>query len=193
MEQEEFLWKLLRDREKRVYRQQALTELYQASLLCLRVNCPGGQKNTEETRWISALLDQRVREELGESILYREAETTAEGPVVLYCLGVEATEVKLASIEIEETHPLGRLVDLDVYDQHGRALHRRDFGSNARKCFLCSRDAKICAREENHSQKELLDYMREKLRRYLEARREEESLENHHTSIGAGYTKTASQ
>ncbi|MCJ7837536.1 citrate lyase holo-[acyl-carrier protein] synthase [Cuneatibacter sp. NSJ-177] len=169
MSQDFTLLGLLNAREERVARQEELTRRYMASLLCLRVNCPGAKKDTPQTRAVVRTLNERILREFGGSILHRESMVTEEGPVVLYCMGTEATEIKIASMEIEDHHPLGRFVDLDVYDHHCRALSRRDFGRRPRRCYLCERDAKLCAREGGHSQEELIRYMNQQIEAYLDA------------------------
>ena len=50
-----------------------------------------------------------------------------------------------------------------------RALSRRDFGRRPRRCYLCERDAKLCAREGGHSQEELIRYMNQQIEAYLDA------------------------
>lgn len=169
MSQEFTLWGLLNAREKRVARQEELIRRYMASLLCLRANCPGTKKDTPQTRAVVRTLHEKILWEFGGSILHREEAVTEEGPVVLYCMGAEATEIKIASMEMEDRHPLGRFADLDVYDHHGRALSRRDFGRRPRLCYLCRKDAKLCAREGGHPQEELIRYMNEQIDGYRNA------------------------
>lgn len=63
--------------------------------------------------------------------------------------------VKKMMVHIEETHPLGRLFDIDVYDAEGRGIGRDFIGVPSRKCFLCGKEAKICGRSRSHKTGEL--------------------------------------
>ena len=44
-------------------------------------------------------------------------------------------------VKIEETHPYGRLVDLDVLwgNEELKSLHRGDLGLPPRRCFICQK------------------------------------------------------
>ena len=64
--------------------------------------------------------------------------------------------VKLLAVEFEDHDHLGRLFDVDVlHAGNQRALSRSDFQMPVRKCLLCDRDAKDCARSRRHSVLEL--------------------------------------
>ena len=78
MSQDFTLLGLLNAREERVARQEELTRRYMASLLCLRVNCPGEKKDTPQTRAVVRTLNERILREFGGSILHREAMVTEE-------------------------------------------------------------------------------------------------------------------
>lgn len=69
---------------------------------------------------------------------------------VCLVLGAEPPELKRAAVQLEETHPLGRLFDVDVLGRDGMALSRQAVGAAARKCLLCGGDAKACGRSRAH-------------------------------------------
>ena len=56
---------------------------------------------------------------------------------------------------IEESHFLGRIFDIDVYDGEGGQVSRSSLNLAERKCLLCGNDARICARSRVHSADEL--------------------------------------
>ena len=64
---------------------------------------------------------------------------------------------------IEETHPLGRLFDIDVLDTTGTKLSRKIY----RKCFLCGCQAQECASSRKHSVSELQAYIAKEINNYL--------------------------
>ncbi|MDX9800181.1 MAG: citrate lyase holo-[acyl-carrier protein] synthase [Spirochaetia bacterium] len=73
--------------------------------------------------------------------------------------GADSAAIKMITAEIEETHPLGRFFDIDVFEKPHNKISS---GRGLRKCFLCGRDAFICARSAAHPVEELLETIREK-------------------------------
>ena len=70
---------------------------------------------------------------------------------------------KILTTEIEETHPIGRLFDIDVIDTDGQKLSRPSY----RKCIICGCQAQECARTRKHTVEE----MQAKIEEMLEKRR----------------------
>lgn len=70
-----------------------------------------------------------------------------------------AHDLKLATIELEHSHPLGRLWDIDVLTPEGEILSRRHFALPARRCLLCGQSAAECARGKTHALSGLLSQM----------------------------------
>jgi holo-ACP synthase len=65
-------------------------------------------------------------------------------------------KVKRVSIGFEDDFVLGRLFDADVMRQGSeRQLSRTDLGMAARRCMVCGKPAKECARDQTHSAEEL--------------------------------------
>ena len=83
-----------------------------------------------------------------------------DGP---YYIGIiadsDSTVIKRKTIEIEEQHPLGRLIDLDVYDSSG-PVSRSDLGFSPRTCFLCGDIAFHCIKSHKHPEVEIKDYVK---------------------------------
>jgi len=63
--------------------------------------------------------------------------------------------VKKITIHVEETPPLGRLFDIDVYDKAGNGIGRAELGYPVRRCLICEKDAKLCGRSRSHTVEEL--------------------------------------
>ena len=61
----------------------------------------------------------------------------------------DAVSVKRAAVETENGTPAGRVLDIDVITENG-AISRISAGFPERRCLLCGRNAKICARLESH-------------------------------------------
>jgi holo-ACP synthase len=69
-----------------------------------------------------------------------------------------ANNVKQACIAIEDSKPVARLLDLDIYDVKGRRLSRSMFGEPLRTCLLCDQPAVDCIRLHRHSLDKVTDH-----------------------------------
>ncbi len=67
---------------------------------------------------------------------------------------VRPETVKEEALSLEEKAPWGAVLDVDVL-LPGGALSRSVLGLPPRRCFLCDRPAKECARTGRHEQKEI--------------------------------------
>ena len=84
------------------------------------------------------------------------ADVGPTGPAALYAVEADPDELKRALIDLETTHPMGRLWDLDVTDPRLGALSRRSLSLPVRRCLLCDEPAHACARSRAHPLAELL-------------------------------------
>ena len=143
-------------RDARVAHQARLLGEYPGkSLLCLTVMLPGPVKRSHVSLKIAAAAVEAVRgafspvfEEL------RDLETGYEG---YFIVESDPLEVKKRAVELEETHPLGRLFDLDVIVDGPRPMGREELGLPSRTCIICGRPVRECMRERAHTTEELLD------------------------------------
>ncbi|MDY5959933.1 MAG: citrate lyase holo-[acyl-carrier protein] synthase, partial [Lactobacillus amylovorus] len=66
------------------------------------------------------------------------------------------------TIYFEDHAELVVLFYADVLEKYkNAAISRRDLGPSPRKCFICDRPAKECARSRRHSVAEMQDYISE--------------------------------
>lgn len=79
---------------------------------------------------------------------------------------VKAGEIKKAALSLEETPRWGAILDVDVHVPQG-ALSRTSLGLPPRRCLLCGRPAKECARAGRHEMEELRDAFEEYLQKGL--------------------------
>ena len=73
------------------------------------------------------------------------------GDELLLAIDCPAEKIKNLTTEIEETHPIGRLFDMDVIDTDGQKLSRPSY----RKCIICGCQAQECARTRKHTVEEM--------------------------------------
>ena len=188
------LEQLLQSRDNRAQHQRDLLESHPGKcLLCLTVQLPGSIKRNEDSLKIAEAGVQAVRqafEPLYEEL--RDLETGYEG---YFLVADDALDAKRRTCQIEDTHPLGRLMDIDVLTvipgigeiifrdgtrktnfpeaianpTHADAgpISREAIGLPQRRCLLCDRPARECMRARTHSVPELLDKIHEMLNSYF--------------------------
>ncbi len=150
---------ILEAREERVNLQEALLKTHGKALLTHRVNTPGEKKDTPVAHGIFEALESELIKQLSGHIVVERMLVSAEGPVMLRIVNLPPAILKELAIAIEQEHPLGRFVDLDVYNPAGESLSRTALGFEARSCFVCSAPAHACARSQRHPLDELLAVM----------------------------------
>jgi holo-ACP synthase/triphosphoribosyl-dephospho-CoA synthase len=90
----------------------------------------------------------------------------AGGCVGFILAHAEPETLKQLSRFIEDTHPMGRLFDIDVLRQDRRKISRRDTGEANRPCLICGGDAFVCGRSRAHSVGELQNAAVSSMRRF---------------------------
>lgn len=133
-------------------------------VLVARVNMPGMRKNTPESRVVLNTMTT-----LAEGLFdaqFKARVPSADGDYHIFVLKEDASKIKRVMIYLEKTHPLGRLMDLDVYVK-GKGFSRSALGMKQRRCFLCDKDAALCAREKTHSLKEMNAHIVSKVHGFL--------------------------
>jgi holo-ACP synthase CitX len=143
----------LKNKEWRVDRLSDLSEQFPTcTLVSVKLNIPGPIKNNPDIQQIFLSIWPDLTKNSQKQKLFIERKTGPEG--FLVC-AAKADKVKQEMIQLEEKQPLGRLFDLDVYDESGRQFSRSDLEQPVRKCFVCASPAKECARSQRHSKEEI--------------------------------------
>lgn len=145
---------MLEARENRVTRQRELLAEYRLPLVSFTMNIAGPVKNSPSIRrgfrlGKELLFGQLAR--IGAPVRFSEevdADTGCEG---YYLVDTAPDLLKAITCDIEDHTPLGRLFDLDVLTPDGVKLDR----GAPRRCLICGRPAKECARSRAHTVAEL--------------------------------------
>lgn len=189
---------LLASRDARhATQQKLLAEHSGKTLVCLTVVMPGSVKRNQQslTAAHAAVEAMRkafaVKENKGLSTL-APLETLApiETPVPIETpapalleldleTGYEAylitpmplLEAKRIAVNIEDTHPLGRLFDIDIINADGVPVSRDAIGEKPRRCLVCDHEARYCMRMRWHTQEEIWAKINEMVDSYVEARK----------------------
>ena len=88
----------------------------------------------------------------GGRLIERDLETGYEAYLIT---PLPLLEAKRIAVQIEDTHPLGRLFDIDIIDKDGVPVSRDRVGSRPRRCLVCDREARYCMRMRWHTQEEI--------------------------------------
>jgi len=159
---------LLDARELRVEFINELIERYDNTVISLRVNYPGIEKDNAITRKIIDIIGVLVINFFCGKIKYSMTSYTAEGPIMFYVIDEKVEEVKNFGMDLEDRHTLGRCIDLDVYDTKGKSISRVSLGKPLRKCFICDKFAHECVRNRTHSYQEIAKFIADRYNDYLE-------------------------
>lgn len=120
----------------------------------LKANIPGEDKRTNVARFLVNLFRKR----LNETFFVKRSRffSDFDGFYDIYEINCEDIKnIKLLCVNIEDNAPLGRYIDIDVYQNSLKSLSRSELGIDNRKCFLCENDAHVCVRSQAHSYEEL--------------------------------------
>lgn len=153
------LQEILNARENRVQKQKKLLHRHQKPLLCFTMNIPGPEKYNRDISLGFSVGNWLLQDALsGEKCLHRELCFENTGCEAYYVVDMPPNKLKQLAIDIEETHLIGRLFDMDVMDPEGKKISRDSLGLPRRKCLLCENDAYLCARSRTHSLDRLQDH-----------------------------------
>lgn len=156
--------KVLKAREQRI----KLIKAKETSnlIICLKANIPGHIKQRKEAYILIRIFKKLLK--LTFDVVNTEFYNSDDGPY--YLLEIRENnvyEVKHKLVEIENTHPLGRLIDLDLYDRNKENISRTSLNIPSRKCMLCDNEVFACIRSKTHTKEEILSHIKENLYQFL--------------------------
>ncbi|MDD7306080.1 MAG: citrate lyase holo-[acyl-carrier protein] synthase [Peptoniphilaceae bacterium] len=132
------------------------------------LNIPGPVKNNSKIEELFSYGKEKIIEEIKKleiNIIYKKEYSLITGPELYLSVFCDEKYLKSQMCQIEDSK-LGRLFDIDVY-KNGCFISRREIGVDERKCFLCNKKAKICARSRAHSIDKMLIYIEKIMDLYL--------------------------
>ena len=148
--QEVVLTDMLACRERRVNTQNAYIQKYHCPVISFCMNIPGPIKTNDKIKkaFLSgkeALFDALQKENI--LVLSQIEFDDKTGNEIILAVDYPADKIKKLTTEIEETHPFGRLFDMEVIGTDGEKLSRGDY----RKCLISGCQAQECARTRKHT------------------------------------------
>ena len=148
------LKKLLDAREAReMFEQKIMKENFGCTLITIRANYAGENKNTMYAHLISYLHFLKVQKKIHAKKIFHSL--TFEGLIFFILTDELPHNVKWKMILIEENFFLGRLADIDVRTEE-KIFSRTDINMHPRKCLLCDNAAVLCVRNRTHSTEDVL-------------------------------------
>ncbi len=169
---------LLASRDARhATQQKLLAEHSGKTLVCLTVVMPGSVKRNQQSLTAAHAAVEAIREAFhlnDMSDAEREAVLTERdldtGYEAYLITPLPLLEAKRIAVTIEDTHPLGRLFDIDVINSDGIPVARNDIGEKPRRCLVCEHEARYCMRMRWHTQEEIWAKINEMVDLYTKAR-----------------------
>ncbi len=142
------LTEILDARERRSNLQKRLIEQYGSTVISFTMNIAGPVKNSpliERAFYHGlSLLISRLDK---SKILFEYSLTEAQGCAAFIAVDMPTDTVKSICVDIEESSRLGRLFDMDVIDENGNKLERK----NVRACIVCGKPGRECAAGRLHN------------------------------------------
>lgn len=189
------LHELLASRDARhATQQKLLAEHSGKTLVCLTVVMPGSVKRNQQSLTAAHAAVEAMRkafavkenkgqfplenietpeplfplESLAPTLLELDLETGYEAYLIT---PMPLLEAKRIAVNIEDTHPLGRLFDIDIINADGVPVSRDAIGEKPRRCLVCDHEARYCMRMRWHTQEEIWAKINEMVDSYVEARK----------------------
>lgn len=147
---------LLASRDARhAMQQQLLADNSGKTLVCLTVVVPGSVKRNLQSLVVAHAAVGAMRDAFSPEegcLIERDLQTGYEAYLIT---SMPLLDAKLTATRIEDTHPLGRLFDIDIIDENGVPVSRDRVGGQPRRCLVCDHEARFCMRKRWHTQDEI--------------------------------------
>lgn len=140
-------------KECRAARQADWLKCYQQPIISLTLVTPGTVKNSLRYRNTMGVALQMCDQLLWENrwpVRDRQILWLPTGPEAMWSVAHNAPEIKAHCVALEQSHPLGRLWDLDVICSQDGHVGRLSLGLHMRRCLVCDEAAHVCSRSRKH-------------------------------------------
>lgn len=151
------LEELLESRDERAALQSDLIDEYKCPLISFTVIMPGSDKQNAMSQKIFNEGLTALRKALEwEEVRCMKIKVKKTGSEAFFSVNASPDRLKKLTVELEDSHRLGRLFDIDVIGKDKRPISRSEYGYCERKCLICGEMAHACVRSRKHSVGELL-------------------------------------
>ncbi|WP_153369149.1 citrate lyase holo-[acyl-carrier protein] synthase [Candidatus Phytoplasma sacchari] len=169
---------ILNSREKRYLEQKKFLKKYRNSMLIISLNIPGLNKKKILYRiFFKKIIYKKILPFLIKSKIdffyYKNKKIFNDNAgfysnIILKKIDKKSLiNFKKKIIELEKTNSIFILLDMDIIDNNHNLIRRSDLKIAPRKCFLCSKPAKICTFKKKHNLKKILFLINQKIKIFL--------------------------
>ena len=163
------LTEILAARDARFRHQRELIAAHpELSLVVLTIVMPGQEKRNGWTLKAADAAVKALKDKFADTIEYFETKDLETGYEAFLLTTLPRRDAKMAACSIEDSHPLGRIYDIDVLTEKCVPLSRTELGLPSRRCLLCDDDARVCMRLQHHSYDELISTIKQMIDNYDE-------------------------
>ncbi|WP_334347413.1 citrate lyase holo-[acyl-carrier protein] synthase [Candidatus Phytoplasma prunorum] len=169
--------KILKFKEKRFLMQKKILKKYQTSLITVSLNIPGFNKN----KYLYSFFFQYIvknkififfqKKKININIIKTYQIKDIIGDYLIIVLDIiqrkQLIELKQQILFLENKEPILILVDIDVIDNKHQKIERTFLKQKPRICYLCSKPAKLCAKNKTHILIDLIDFIDSKIINFL--------------------------
>ena len=149
---------ILADREIRSNQIKNLSKI--SDVACIKANVPGNVKNTPCSKVLVSYFTALLK---NQGLTLEKTLSGLDGDCSIFLIKNGKT-LKNKFVTLEEKHPLGRFIDIDVTLKNSSASLLR---KKLRKCYICNNPAFYCGKIKAHTLFELLTHMESKTEEYL--------------------------
>jgi len=150
------LEQMLKSRDERHERQQRLLQQHPGmTLVCMTTIMPGPVKRNMASLVTAHAGLTELLTYLGGQLRDVTVLDLPTGYEAYLIVDRSPMRTKVTTCAIEDSHPIGRLMDIDVIGHDGVPISRKDAGQQPRRCLLCEHEAQWCMRNHTHSREEL--------------------------------------
>jgi len=160
---------ILKARENRAFLRKQIALNGQMNL-SISLNVPGYPKTTSLLQsFFNFIIPDFENYALAHRITLKQTHKLTDAAGDFYLSIIENTsfsakQIKQICENYEEKHPLGRLIDIDIYDENGLP----ESSGKSKLCFFCKEKPAIeCMREKNHSYEEIRNFMLKEIEKFL--------------------------
>ncbi|MBR6285189.1 MAG: citrate lyase holo-[Muribaculaceae bacterium] len=160
---------LLASRDRRHEKQMALLSAHpRHTLVCATVAQPGPVKRNAHSLIIANAALTAVLECFRDTLVDIVVRDLATGYEIYLVTSTNQLQAKRMCCHIEDSHPLGRLMDIDVVTTDGIPMPRTIVGEQPRRCLLCDHEARYCMRARTHTSQELQQRIEQMIAEYVQ-------------------------
>ena len=159
---------MLLARDHRQARQYSLAAHWpDSAIVVLTVVAPGSEKRNYATSVVARAASDALADAFASTARYWAVSDLPTGFELWIVSSLSPQDAKRRAVAIEETHPLGRMMDIDVIGADLRPLSRQSIGFSHRNCLVCGDDARVCMRSGRHSYSDIIQFISDTVDAYV--------------------------